>query len=260
MGHDPPRTLSTVETTCEIVEELERQGGATVTEVATALNLSKGGAYNHLATLRETGYVTKEDGEYALSYKFLNKGRYVLDTDLLYRAGRNTTKRLAADTGEFTHLMTCQNGRGIYLLKEKGEKGISEDFNKMKMRKHDYLHWSSSGKAYLAHLPTEEAKRIIDEHGLPSMNENTITDPDDLLDELEAIREQGYAVNDQEEIVGTRAIGAPIMNDRGLYGAVSISGPKSRFTYDEIEGWLSEKVLEAANIISVNITTIQNQE
>jgi len=94
---------------------------------------------------------------------------------------------------------------------------------------------------------------------LPSMNENTITDPDKLFDEFETIREQGYAINDQEEIIGTRAIGAPIENNKALYGAISISGPKSRFTFDRLHDELSEQVLEAANIISVNITTLQNQ-
>ncbi|ADQ69037.1 IclR family transcriptional regulator [Halogeometricum borinquense] len=259
MANSSPRTLSTVENTCRVIDTLEEMDGATVTELADALGLSKPGVYNHLATLKKMEFVVKSDGEYRLSLKFLNKGRYVLDTNLLHIAGENVTKELAEETGEFSHLMTCEFGRGVYLHKVQGEKGISENFNKMKRRTHDFLHWSSSGKAYLAHLPPEEARTIVEEQGLPSMNENTITDQAELFEEFETIRKQGYAINDQEEILGTRAIGAPIQNDNGLYGAISISGPKSRFSFEKLHNELSEKVIEAANIISVNISTLQNQ-
>ncbi|QZP39771.1 IclR family transcriptional regulator [Halobaculum magnesiiphilum] len=259
MKDSAPRTLSTVETTCKVIDVLEENNGATVTEVAESLSVSPGGAYNHLATLANEGYVVKKDGQYELGMKFLNKGRHVIDNNVVYRAGKEVTENLAEETGEFAHLMTCEHGRGVFLHKSKGERGISKDFNEMKLKRHDYLHWGSTGKAYLAHLPPEEAREIIEEHGLPSMNENTITDPEELFAEFETIREQGYAINDQEEIIGTRAVGAPIENDKGLYGAISISGPKSRFTFDNLHAELSDKVLEAANIISVNITTLQNQ-
>ena len=259
MNNNSPRTLSTIETTCNVINVLEENNGATVTEVAESLNISPGGAYNHLATLRNEGYVIKNQGQYKLGMKFLNKGRHVIDNNIVYRAGKEVTENLAEETGEFAHLMTCEHGRGIYLHKSRGEKGISKNFNNMKLKRHDYLHWGSAGKAYLAHLPPEEAREIIEEQGLPSMNRNTITDPAELFAEFETIRKQGYAINDQEEIIGTRAVGAPIENDKGLYGAISISGPKSRFTLDNLHGKLSDKVLEAANIISVNISTLQNQ-
>ncbi|ADE05271.1 IclR family transcriptional regulator [Haloferax volcanii] len=259
MRNSSPRTLKTVETTCSVIDVLEENGGATVTEVAETLDISPGGAYNHLATLHEEGYLVKDNGQYELGMKFVNKGRHVIDNNILYRAGKEVTENLAEETGEFAHLMTCEHGRGVFLHKARGERGISQDFNNMKLKKHDYLHWGSTGKAYLAHLPPEEARRVVEEQGLPSMNENTITDPDKLFDEFETIREQGYAINDQEEIIGTRAIGAPIENNKALYGAISISGPKSRFTFDRLHDELSEQVLEAANIISVNITTLQNQ-
>jgi DNA-binding IclR family transcriptional regulator len=256
---DERRTLSTVETTCQVLDAIEESNGTTVTGLAEELGLSPGGVYNHLATLNKMEFVTKRNGKYYLSLKFLTKGRSVRDTNLLYKAGKNVTERLADETREFSHLMACEFGWGIYLQKSRGDRGISQDYNEMKLGTRDYLHWSSSGKAYLAFLPESEVRAIVERNGLPSMNKHTITDLDELLNELAEIRDQGYAINNQEEILGTRAIGAPVQTDNQLWGAISISGPKSRFTFEKLHDEFSQHVLEAANIISVNIETIRNQ-
>jgi DNA-binding IclR family transcriptional regulator len=256
---DERRTLSTVETTCKVLDALEEANGRTVTGLAEELNLSPGGIYNHLATLNKMEFVTKRNGKYYLSLKFLTTGRSIRDSNLLYQAGKDVTERLANETGEFSHLMACEFGWGVYLQKSRGDKGISQDYNEMKLGTRDHLHWSSSGKAYLAFLPESEVRAIVERNGLPSMNEHTVTDIDELLDELAEIRDQGYGINDQEEILGTRAVGAPVHTENELWGAVSISGPESRFTFDKLHNELSQHVLEAANIISVNIETIQNR-
>jgi len=251
---DEVRTLSTVERACDVVETLQEYDGATVSDLAEHLDMSPGGVYNHLATLRERNYVVKRGETYHLSLRFFNRGMYVRNQRLLYTAGKHEIERLAEETGEYAHLMAEEFGRGLYLLKVKGEKAISEEFEQQKQEYPDYLHLSSTGKAVLSELPRERVEEIVDQHSLPAVNENTITDKESLFQELETIRDRGYALNDQEEIRGTRAIGAPIMTEDHVYGAVSISGPVSRFDESRLDE-IADQVLQVANVISVNIAT-----
>ena len=113
----------------------------------------------------------------------------------------------------------------------------------------------------LAHLPREEIEEIFDQYGLIRKTENTITDPEELFAELEDIRERGYAYNDEEEIEGLQAIGAPILDksDRVL-GALSVSGPVRRMNDSDYHDTIVEKVINAANVIEVNINMTELDE
>ena len=251
---DSIRTLSTVERACDVMEALQELDGATVNGLAEHLDMSPGGVYNHLATLRERNYLVQRQDTYHLSLRYFNQGMYVRNQRLLYTAGKQETEQLADETGEYAHLMAEEFGRGIYLYKVKGENAISEEFEKQKQEYPDHLHLSSTGKAVLSQLPQERVEAIIEQHGLPTVNENTIGDTDTLFEELETIRDRGYAVNDQEEIQGTRAVGAPIVTEDHVYGAVSVSGPVSRLSKSKLDK-VAEEVLQVANVISVNIAT-----
>jgi len=218
--------------------------------------MSKTSTYNYLNTLEEGQFVVKTGSTYELSYKFLHVGRSVRDRAAIYRHGREELEVLAHETGRYVHLATEQHGLGVDLFKVKGEKAIGSRYQRSKLQRPDYLHFSASGKAILAHLPAERVDAIVEEHGLVERTENTITDREELLAELEAVREQGYSVNREEEIDGIRAVGAPIFDAAGeVLGSVSISGPAHRMSDPEYEASMVEAVTDAANVIEVNINT-----
>lgn len=256
MESETPRTLQTVESTCRVLVALQEFDGAGVTELANHLDVSKGAAYNHLVTLKETGFVVQEEGTYRLSYRFLNFGRYVQQQSPLYRAGREEINKLAEETGEHVHLMTEENGFGVYLHRAQGENAIAREYHAQKNEHPDYLHHSSTGKAVLAYLPHKRVEKILDEHGLPKYTDKTVTSRQTLFEELETIQERGYAVNDEEEIPGTRAIGVPIMDsDDEVLGAVSVSGPLTRMQGSRFDEELPEKIQRTANLIEINLQT-----
>lgn len=255
-----PRTLTTVERTCEILAALKELDGAGVTEIAEHIEMSKGGAYNHLATLHDQEFVVKMDDEYRLSGHFFNMGEYVKHRDPLYTVSRPVIDQLAEETGESAHLMIEQFGKGFYYHKAQGQKGISEEFHLNLLEETDYLHWSSTGKAVLAELSEERARSILKRQGMPKITEFTKTDPDELFKELEEVREQGYALNDEEQIRGARAVGAAITtyNDNVL-GAISISGPTSRIDDEKFHETYPELVRRMKNVIEVNLETQDGQ-
>lgn len=249
-----PRTLKTVSRAFDVVRALESLDGAGVTELADHLDLSKSSVYNYLSTLCEEKFVVKQGDTYELSLQFLLVGEYVRNQNTLYRHGRSELDDLAKKTGEYAHLSTVQHGLSVNLYKVAGDKAVGSSYQTHKLQKPDYLHFSATGKAILAYLPRERVDWIIDQYGLVSKTENTITNREKLYDELEQIHEQGYALNDEEEITGLQAIGAPLTNRHGrLLGSISVSGPVKRMKDPKYHETIIDHVVNTANVIEVNI-------
>jgi DNA-binding IclR family transcriptional regulator len=265
MANEPttgsPRTLKTVSRAFDVVRALEELDGAGVTELADHLDLSKSVVYNYLNTLREEKYVVKEQGTYRLSLQFLLVGEYVRYRNILYRIGKPELETLAEKTGEYAHLATEQHGLGVNLYKVSGEKAVGSAYQVTKLQWADYLHYSATGKAILAHLPRERVNWIVDRYGLPAKTEATITDRDELFEELETIRERGYSLNDEEEIKGLQAIGAPVMNRHGrVLGSISVSGPVRRMKRPGYHEDLIDSVINTANVIEVNVNMEESDD
>ena len=256
-----PRTLRTVSRAFGVIRALEELDGAGVTELADHLGVSKSVVYNYLATLRENKFVVKEGDTYSLSLQFLLVGEYVRNQNMLYRVAKPEIETLAEETGEYAHLSTEQHGLSVNLYKVKGEKAVGSDYQTSKLQRPDYLHFSATGKSILAHLSRERVEEIVDRYGLKRKTENTITDRDALFAELEEIRERGYAYNDEEEIEGLRAIGAPIRNRHGrVLGSLSVSGPINRMNEKQYHDTIVEKVTNAANVVEVNINMAETDD
>lgn len=262
MSQEEPRTrtLKTADVACRTVFALRELDGATLTELAEHLDRSKSGVHHYLSTLIENQLVVKHGDEYHLSSQFLLLGEYVRQRSKLYQMGREEIDNLAAETGEFAHLMKEENGLGIHLYKSQAKGGAAADFYRHKTTKPDYLHLSAAGKTILAHLPRERIEEIIDRHGLERKTENTVTDRETLLEELETIRSQEYALNDEEEVRGTRAVGAAVLDgDGNPIGGLSVSGPTTRIDDERFYEKLPKDVMRAANIIEVTLNNRQGQ-
>jgi len=251
---DGPRTLKTVTVASRIIDAVRERGSVGVSELAAQLDMSKSTAYVHLQTLVENGFLVKRDDSYELAYKFTVIGEYVRNRSPLYRYGKPEVDALAAETDQYTHIVTEENGYGINLYQVKGDTSVGGEYQAGKVQQRDHLHYTASGKAILAFLPEERVHDILDRHGLPARTENTITDRIELIEELERIRDRGYAYNDEEEIEGFRALGAPIRDpEGGVLGSLSISGPTSFMQGDRYREALPEQLTSSANVIEVNI-------
>ena len=258
---ESPRILKTVSRALGIVRALEELDGASVTELADHMDISKSAAYNYLMTLEDGQFVVKSGGTYTLSLQFLLLGEYVRNRNPLYEAGKDEVERLANETGEYAHLATVQHGLSMNLYKVQGEKAVGSDYQTVKLQRPDYLHVSATGKAMLAHLPREEVKGILDQYGLTRRTENTITDRDALFEELRGARERGYVYNNEEEVEGLQAIGAPILDRSGhTLGALSVSGPVKRMSDPAYHDAIVEQVVNAANVVEVNLNMARSND
>lgn len=103
----------------------------------------------------------------------------------------------------------------------------------------------------------DEARResILADYGLAERTEYTITDESTLREELERIRDRGVAVNDEEQVRGLRAVGAPVIGDGRVEAAVSLSAPVSRLEGARFRTDFPNCVRQAANIVRVKLAT-----
>ena len=253
------RTVKAVETTLDIVEALCDLNGATVTELADHLGLSTSAVHTHLITLEGRGYVTREDHQYRPSLRFFAIGEQVKrDHLLIYRAGQDELQSLAEATGEVGWMMVEDRNQGVYVHKHRGANAVETGTFPPGQR--FPLHCTACGKAILAHLPSDRVQEIIDEVGLPAMTENTVTDEGTLLEELEQIREQGYARCSEESVHGIRTVAAPVLTADGtVLGSISISGPVSRITGDRFRKTLPDQLIESSNLIEIRVMSEAQQ-
>jgi IclR family acetate operon transcriptional repressor len=94
---------------------------------------------------------------------------------------------------------------------------------------------SGVGKAVLATYSDQDVNAIIRRQGMPRLTEKSIVRPGELFKELQTIRRQGYAVDDEEARMGLRCVAAVVYNDCGEpLAAISVSGMTSRVTDDRL--------------------------
>lgn len=239
-------------TTFRIIETLHDLNGAGVAELAGELGMPKSTVHDHLQTLNEAEYLVNENGTYHVGARFLELGGFARSQMKLYQIASPEIKKLAEGTGEHANLMIEEHGMGIFLNKFKGDAAVNLDTH---IGKRVHLHTTALGKSILSRRPESDVHEIIERHGLPSVTDRTITDEAELKAELEEIRERGYAIDDEERVIGMRCVAAPICdeNDDPL-GAISVSGPTNRFDDGVFEDEIPKSVLSTANVIEVNMT------
>lgn len=250
MAREAKYPVQTTQRTLDIVEELSDLGTAGVTELATELGMNKSIVHNHLRTLEERGYVVTDGDQYRLGLRFFQIGGKTRKEKKLFQIAKDEVDQTATETQMATNLAVEENGKCVYIYRAAGEQAVDLQFAYEGMYEH--MHQTAVGKAIMAYLPDERVREIVDQHGLPERTEYTITELDDLLAELERTREQGYAVDDEECVIGLRCVAAPIRADNDeILGSVSVTGPKSRFKDETWEQDLPEKIRDTSNIIEL---------
>lgn len=246
-----PRTIGAVDKTCQIIDFLHQQNGARVTELAEALDISKGNIHTHLATLRQNEFVVKDGDQYNVSLRFLAIGEDRKNNTRIYEVAKPKIDELATETDTRVQITVEEFGMTVVLAISQGEHTVASPTH---IGNRDYLHCVAAGKAMLAHMSRDRVKAIFDQHGLPARTRYTITDLDDLFDELETIRERGVAFNDEEKLLGLRAVGCAICDDEGtVLGAISASGPTNGMQGDRFQTVIPNHLRNVANAIELDI-------
>lgn len=256
-GNGERKTIKSVEHALDVLEALRRSGGSTITELTDEVDLSPGAVHTHLATLKQDGYVTQDGATYRLGPGWLLFGAHVRNNSDLLRASKGEADKLANETGEVAHLVIEHDGRLFVIHEMFGENAVGRTYH-IEKRAHArrYLHCTAGGKAILAALPDEAIEPILESTELTAHTPQTLTTRDELRDEIEAIREQGFALEQEEQLMGVRGVGVAVRRQDGaVAGAIAVSGPTSRLKGEFFDDELPERVMRAANVCEVNLQT-----
>ncbi|GAA0457908.1 IclR family transcriptional regulator (plasmid) [Halococcus dombrowskii] len=241
---DRPRVKATA-TSFAILEAVRDRDGAGVTELARELDLAKSAVYKHLMTLTRLGYLVKEDTTYYLSLTFQGFGTRARERYPIYIA-EPAIDNLAGTTGNVVNFMIYENGQGIYAYQARAPTAAEPPIPEYT---HVPLHATAGGKAILAYLPAEERERAIAD-GLTSFTEKTITDRDELEDELQSVRDRRTAFEREEFTEGYQCVGSPIIGSNAQpVGAVSVSGSTAEMTGKRLEEDMTGLVVSTAKSI-----------
>jgi len=221
----------------------------TLSEITNGLGIAKSTLHGIISTLMDVGYIDQdaETGRYLLGFRLFEIGSSVSRNWNARNISYPYMQKLVEKTGETVHLAVLADGEVLYINKQEspGSIHIVTDTG-VKLP----AHCTGLGKVLLSGLKPYDLKKIIRKRQLIRHTETTITEFDHLTAELEKIRAQGYAIDEQEFMEGLRCVAAPIYSYRGnVICALSIAGPVSRMRGDKFEA-KKRYLLQAAREIS----------
>ncbi|MEY7999230.1 IclR family transcriptional regulator [Clostridium sp. Mt-5] len=212
----------------------KRENELGVTQIANRLDLHKSTTFGLLSTLENRGYLKQnlENGKYRLGIKLFELGKLVEDGMDLRTSSLPYLKKLVYKYDETAHLAMRDGNQIIYIDKVEGESGIKMS---SQVGKRAHVYCTGVGKAVLAFMPEKDAEEIMKNIKFHQFTCNTITDSNELKEELKKIRKRKYCIDNEEIEVGLKCVAAPIMDYNGeAVGSISISGPTSRMNHEKM--------------------------
>ena len=248
-----PRTQSVpaLERGLLILEHLAKsRRGVTLSHLVQKLQLPRSTAHALLLTFQRCDYVKRDEetGRYHLGFRLHSLANMALSGVGLRGNSAPILYQLMQDTGLTVHLAVLEDGEAI-LIDRVEPPGVPRLATWVGKRMG--LHCTAIGKALIAGLPASEIELLVNRHGLIRYNENTISTVKKLRNACDKIQQLGYAVDDEEEEIGVRCIGAPVYNSTGrLLAAISISGTTAQL--DDIVSKAS-RVTKAASALALHL-------
>src|SRR5690349_10249085 len=249
----PGEGTASLEKAIDVLEAVADSGeGIGHLELADKVGLPKTTVYRILSTLVARGLVRRDPLRrvYCLGARTIELARKAYSMPDLVAAARGELRSLRDLTGETTYLAALDGMETVSLERCEGMHNV-RSATRLGVRKP--LHCTSQGKAMLSALPEEARNAIVAELELKPLTRKTITDRRKLRAELKLTAERGYAIDEEEIVMGVRCVGAAIVDAKGrVRGAVSVAGPAFRMTRPRVEQ-LGPEVAEAARRIGAQL-------
>ena len=247
---NPNYPIKVLDKTFSILDILLQHGSAMhMTELSEKLGFYPSTTHRILDTLKLLGYVEQDPNtqKYQLGIKVIELGMAKLRQMDLVREATPYLKELVKLCNETVYLGILEGEEVMYLAKEESSQTLRMIFE---VGKRGPLHSIALGKVLLAYLPTKERKKILQGKELPRFTEKTITDKRELEKELSKVKEQGFALDREENEKDVFCIAAPIRNyQEKVIAALSISSPIFRIDKN-IQNNLKEALTKTSEEIS----------
>jgi IclR family transcriptional regulator, pca regulon regulatory protein len=223
----------------------------TLSDVARETGLTRAAARRFLLTLTDLGYVHTDGRRFALSARVLELGYAYLSALTLPEVAEPHLERLVAEVRESSSVSVLDGDDIVYVARVPTSRIMRVAIN-VGTRFPAYA--TSMGRVQLAGLPDDKLSDYLARADLRRLTSHTLSTPEALRAELDAIREQGWALVDQELEEGLRSIAAPIHDRNGaVVAAVNVSAHASRASKDAVRKTLLPPLLETAARIEADL-------
>ncbi|MWV38846.1 IclR family transcriptional regulator [Natrialba sp. INN-245] len=243
----PKYPVSATNTSIDIIETLEEQGGLGITELSECQGIAKSTVHKHLSTLESRGYVVKKKKRYHLSYRFLEIGGNFRAQHGIYNAVKSEADKLVSNIGHTVGVGVEESGHRIIIYRSEGDGALN---TQDPVGSRTLMHWTATGKVLLSGMNKFEQKEILNEHGTPRATNKTLVNIEEIMTHLKKIQNQGYAIEDEERKRGMRCIAVPVNDsDNNVVAAIGIAMPSK-----ELDKWKAAKIIKLLNKYSNRIS------
>ena len=221
--------------------------GLGVSELAKKLKMAKSTVHGMTSALEELGAVMRDPltKKYKLGFTLLEIGRSAYSQIDLKTAARPVTEDLMerTRTSIFLGILNWDHVTILDIVEARQDLNITAPVGS-----NIPLFAGAVGKVFLASMEEEQATKMISSQGLPRFTDNSIVDPALYHKELEQVREKGYAVDDEEYIMGVRAVASPLMGLGQLRSAIWAVGFKASLDDSKMKSIADETHMAASTI------------
>jgi len=206
-----------------------------ITEIGKNLHLGLSTVHRILFTLKSRGYViqNRNTKKYRLGIKLFTLGCAVQSTKRLVEITKPYLRQLSQSTHETANLAILEGEEVIYLDTIGSPEVLRTE---IMAGTRTPAHCTALGKVLLSSISDSEFESLYkSDEPLSSLTSKSISSLEELKKNLKKVKKQGYSVDREEYKIGINCIGVPIFRRNGIIAAISITGPASRFTIDEME-------------------------
>jgi len=230
----------------------ETPSGLSLTDLSYRLGMPTATVHRLLSTFEEFDFVEQdaEQGLWFVGLKAFTVGNAFLQRRDIVASARPHMCALVEQCGETVNLGVIDDGEAVFISQVE-----SREMMRMIVRlgSRSPIHASGVGKALLANMSEQGLAQVLQQRGLARYTERSIDNPTQLREELQRIRQLGYALDDEEHAIGLRCVSSAIFDENGqALAAISLSGPKARVTDGRLDE-LGIAVRQSADEITLTL-------
>lgn len=200
--------------------------------IVQSLGVPKPTVYRLLRELRDAGWVrprASPRGGFSAGPRLESLALTLMRNGGSRAARHSALSRLVLKLGETCNITALDGARVLYLDRVESESPLRAN---LQPGSHIPLHCTASGKLFLAYLPKARRERLITQVHFERLTQRTIVDRQELEDELDRIRKQGYAIDSEEYVVGLTCVAVPVRSrEKKVIAAVAVQAPAIRLPH-----------------------------
>ncbi|PWW38865.1 MULTISPECIES: IclR family transcriptional regulator [Paenibacillus] len=245
--------LTTLKRGLVILDLLRERHSLSLSQIMKELSLNKTTVYKMLYTLEKMEYIKKIEKYYYLNSRIFFDNRIHIIHDIQWTS-LNTPFRFAQVSGEKEFVGVLENEE-LVIKNVISTPSMIPDLDAIGNRSPIYS--SAIGKAVLANLPSDLQAEILKNLSLSNITRKTFNDKDLLKHHLQVIKDQGYAVDDEETNVGKRCVAAPVYVNGLVVGSLAIHGDTDSIRRKSIRS-LSNMVMRYSRQLSLELEHLKS--